>query len=143
MTPRIPSAFKFIPQALLGLMVVALSGCGGEPAGKPTGSAAITVTFGGQPVTEGLVSLQNKSGEGGGAPLNSTGTASIPNVVQGDYVVTVTPPVVGVAAPDPGKPKLTVKNFDNIPEKFRRTETSTLKATIKAGNNELKFDLQK
>ncbi len=127
---------------LLGLLTSASIGCSAGPPGKATGNATITVTFGGEPVGEGMVSLQNKAGEGGGAPLNSKGVASLYNVALGDYVVTVTPPVVGVAAPDPGKPKVTIKEYANIPANVRRTETSPLKATIKAGTNELKFELK-
>ncbi len=137
------NTFKTTAHMLLGLLVMASAGCGGGgPPGKPSGSATVTVTFGGQPVTEGLVSLQNKTGDGGGAPLDSKGMATIANVVKGDYVVTVTPPVVGFAAPDPGKPKLTPKEYPNIPPKFRSTDSSPLKAEIKVGTNELKFDLQ-
>ena len=129
---------------LLGLLVLAGvgAGCQAEPE-KSRGSANITITFGGQPVTEGTVSLQNAEGEGGGAPLDPMGVAKVPNVVEGNYIVTVTPPLPKVAPPEPGKTNPGPKDYSNIPEKFRRTETSPLKADIVDTINDFSFDLKK
>lgn len=142
MAQRFNTGFQGVTCLLLGLLMSATIGCSAGPPGKPSGDATITITFGGEPVAEGMVSLQNKAGEGAGAQLNPKGVASLSDVVLGDYVVTVTPPVVGVAAPDPGKAKLTIKDYANIPANVRRTETTPLKVTIKKGANEFKFDLK-
>lgn len=142
MSPQYFSGFQSKITLALGLLVLTSIGCDGGPPGKPSGSATITVTFGGQPVTEGMVSLQNASGEGGGSPLNSAGVATIPVVTKGSYVVTITPPIGGVAPPEPGKTLAPQKEYANIPAKFRRTESSPLKAEIKNDKNDLKFELQ-
>lgn len=120
-----------------------LVGCGGgDTSGKKKASVTITVTSGGQPVTEGLVTLDGgKTGEAAGADLNSTGVATLPEVTLGNYTVTVTPPLPKVAAPAPGQKLPPPKDYANIPAKVRRADTSTLKAEVKAGKNEFKFDL--
>ncbi|MES2791909.1 MAG: hypothetical protein V4719_20005 [Planctomycetota bacterium] len=136
------ATLKLCAPLMLGIFLITNVGCGGKPPGKPSGSATIKIIFDGQPVTEGMVSLQNNLGEGGGAPLNSEGIATLSTVIKGSYVVTVTPPMAGVAAPAPGTKLAAPKEYANIPAKFRRSDTSTLKAEVKDAKNEFKFDLK-
>ncbi|MDB5336145.1 MAG: hypothetical protein JWN70_1764 [Planctomycetaceae bacterium] len=132
-----------LPRLLLILSAMTLGGCGGTEE-KPRGKVAVTVTFDGTPVTEGQVNLQSTTtGEGGGGALNGSGVAEIPNVAEGSYIVTVTPPIVIVAPTEPGKGPPPPKEFANIPEKFRKMDTSPLKADIVDTANDYSFDLKK
>jgi hypothetical protein len=142
MNMRRNDVFSACCRSLLGLLVLTAGGCGSSTTEKPQGSATVTVTFGGQPVTEGLVSLQNTNGEGGGGPLNSLGVATLSGLVMGNYVVTITPPLPDVAPPEPGKTLAPPKAYAEIPVKFRRMDKSSLKAEVKAAKNEFKFDLK-
>ena len=121
-----------------------LVGCGQEPgSGKPRGTITISITYGDEPVTEGTVSLEDPvTAEGGGGELNDKGTATIQGVVLGDYTVTVVPPDPDPIPPEPGQPAPKMKNFLNIPQKFRIAKTSPLKAEVKEGTNEFQFELK-
>jgi len=71
-----------------------LVGCGGPSphSNKPIAEVTIAVTYGGAPVTEGRVDLNNEqAGEAGGGELDSKGVAKIPGMVLGNYTVTVVP----------------------------------------------------
>jgi hypothetical protein len=117
-----------------------LSGCGAAAphSQKVSGSVVAKVTFGGEPIKEGVISLvNNQTGLGGGGPLGSDGTTSIRMVPVGQYVVTVTPPSLIGSDPNPE-----ARDFPNLPGKFRSEATSTLKAEVKQGSNRLEFDLK-
>jgi hypothetical protein len=120
-------------------------GCGKTvPRGNlPRGKVAIAISYGGKPITEGRVDLQNaQSGEGGGAEVNQEGIVTLPSVVEGTYVVTVNPPTTA-AIPVPGQPDSKPKEFPNIPEAYRTVAASPLKAEVKRGETtEYKFDLK-
>tara|TARA_R110002095_G_scaffold154388_6_gene134191 strand:- start:121 stop:513 length:393 start_codon:yes stop_codon:yes gene_type:complete len=121
------------------------AGCGSHQPGsdKPRESITIAITYGGEPVTEGMVNLENTTtGEGGGGELDAQGVATIPNVVLGEYTVTIIPPDPDPVPPAPGQPAAKIKTYSNIPPEFRTSNKSTLKAEVKAGSNELKFDLK-
>jgi hypothetical protein len=119
-----------------------LAGCSGGP---PGGQVQGKVTFKGQPVKEGLVTLLNPT-EGGAyeAKIGSDGAYAIENpVAVGEYVVVITPPVE-IVDTDPGKspPAPVEKNMPDIPKKYRMQGTTPLKASVKAGLNEINFDLR-
>jgi len=126
---------------------VSLAGCSGDTPGpdRPRGNVTIKVTYGGAPVTEGQVDLESPgSGEGGGGTLNNEGVATIPNVAEGSYTVTVVPPPPDPRPPEPGETPPPVKEYPNIPQKFRMLNTSPLRVEVKKGQTqEFTFDLQK
>jgi hypothetical protein len=121
--------------------LTAFLGCSSGPA---TGDVEGKVTFKGQPVTEGTVTLLNAT-QGGAAEgqLGPDGRFSIPKVVVGEYVVVVNPPTQ-MADTDPGKspPAPVEKPVKNIPMKYRQQGTTDLKAAVKEGKNEVNLDLR-
>ncbi len=131
------------PCLTLALMAVVFlnSGCGsGAPTKKMGGAVSGTVTFSGQPVSEGSVQLYApKTGDVAVAPLDATGKFSLKEPIPlGAYNVTVLPP------PEPA-PQVGVayapKDYKNIPKKYRADATSPLKAEIKAEPNVLKLEM--
>jgi hypothetical protein len=123
--------------------VTAVIGCQrGEPLGKIHGK----VTFQGNPVTEGLVLFSNaQKGVYMTAALNKDGiyvvtSAAGPGIPLGNYQVTVVPPV--------DEPKLgpnfeppPVKQFPNIPTKYRDAKTSHLSLEVNKGDNVFDIDM--
>ncbi|WP_437192948.1 carboxypeptidase-like regulatory domain-containing protein [Planctomicrobium sp. SH527] len=114
-------------------------GCGHVPhSDRPSGKVIAAVTYGGTPVTNGFVNFSNpQTGLGAGGLLDANGTTTINEVPVGDYVVTVTLPPVSQTDPNPQQ-----QENPQLPKKFRSESTSTLKATVKAETNELKFELK-
>jgi hypothetical protein len=124
-----------------GLLTGIPAGCS---SGLPTGEVQGKVTYKGKPVTEGTVTFLNPKGEGDAeAQITKEGTYAIPKVVVGEYLVTVTPPMV-IVDTDPGKspPAPVEKPAPNIPMKYRQQGTTTLKATVNPGKNEVDFDMK-
>jgi len=121
------------------------TGCGNPaPRGNlPRGKVTVAVSYGGKPIIEGRVDLQNaKSGEGGGAEVNREGVVTLSSVVEGTYVVTVNPPT-SAEIPAPGQTDSKLKQYPDIPEVYRTVATSPLKAEVKRGETaEYKFDLK-
>jgi hypothetical protein len=102
------------------------------------------VTFKGKPVAEGRVTFINET-EGGAAEalLNSDGTYAVSNPVEvRDYKVMITP-MTEVVDTDPGKtpPMAMEKKAPDIPRKYRMPGSTPLTATVKAGDNELNFEM--
>jgi hypothetical protein len=125
----------------IALLTLLAFGCStGPPAGKVRGK----VTFKGQPVKEGRVTLLNPN-EGGAyeSPIAEGGAYAVQNpVLVGEYVVVVTP-LTHIVDTDPGKtpPSAVEKAAPDIPRKYRMQGTSTLRAAVKAGDNEINLDL--
>lgn len=122
-----------------------LSACGTSGSTKPTGSVTVTLTSGGQPVTEGSVQLvaeatDTAQGQGAFGDLKATGIVEFSRVEVGRYVVTVMP--AAPLDPDPSKPAPPRKGPSNIPPKLNSQMTSTLKAEVKPGDNKFAFDLK-
>ena len=137
----------WFPHCLTVLLMMPLlaAGCGvpRPHAGKPRADVVVTITYGGTPVTEGLVDLRNEeTGEGGGGELNRQGIAVIPGVVLGSYTVTVVPRPPIVVPGDEARATPPAEDAPNIPEKFRIAATSPLRATVEEGSNQLTFDLR-
>jgi hypothetical protein len=139
-----PSALKVLCMGLLAFSV----GCEHKPS---TGTVTGNVTYHQQPVTEGNISFRNeakglvagiKLGPEGDYELRFAGGKEIP---VGEYVVTIAPPVpqlpiaseLGPAPPQP----IEVRQFRNIPDKYRSSQTSDLTATVQEGPNRFDFDL--
>jgi len=121
----------------LGLLVCVCwcTGCGsGEP---PTGSIAGKVTFKGQPLTTGVITLVNEeAGLGASGELDVSGNYRIESIRTGQYKVAVHNP------PPPPESGAVPKNWKlSIPEKYQDVETSELTATVNEGENTADFGL--
>jgi hypothetical protein len=116
----------------------------GCDSGPQKGEVAGKVTFKGKPVKEGMVTFLNLS-EGGAheASIGAEGGYAVQGgVVVGEYVVEVKP-LTQMVDTDPGKspPAPMEKPAPDIPKKYRMQGTTPLKAAVKAGKNEINFDL--
>ncbi len=133
---------RIIPGLLL-LSFIALSGCGSPPgADKKTGSVEITVTYGGEPLSNGAISLSiAKEGKGSSGNLDAEGKVTLSNIEIGNYTVTV-----GLPSPETEAEQSAPKDesaYKNIPKKFRSQSTTPLKAEVKKGEkNSYTFDLK-
>jgi hypothetical protein len=120
---------------------LAIGGCGNSTprSNKQRANVVIKLTYGGEPISAGDVDLNNlQTGEGGGGALDRTGTARIPGVVLGDYIVTVQPPISGAI---PGADTAIAKT-NQIAKKYQSPEKSPLKITVPAEGKEATFDLK-
>jgi hypothetical protein len=126
----------------LAISAIALAGCSSGPV---RGEVFGKVTFKGQPVKEGTVTFLNtKDGGGAEAEINSDGTYVVPRgVVAGEYDRVEIKPLMEMKDTDPGKtpPSKVEKSAPNIPAKYRMQGTTPLKATVKAGKNEINFEM--
>jgi hypothetical protein len=116
----------------------------GCSSGPVRGEVQGKVTFQGNPVKEGKVTFLSPQGLGDAeADINSDGSYAVRGgVVVGDYIVEVKPPVVMVDT-DPGKspPAPMEKKAPDIPRKYRMQGTTPLKASVKAGKNDINFEM--
>ena len=125
----------------IGILVALVASCSNAP---PSGKVHGKVTFKGQPVKEGTVTLLNPK-EGGAyeAQIANGGAYAVLNpVLVGEYLVVVTP-LTEIKDTDPGKspPSPVEKSAPDIPRKYRMQGTTTLRAAVKAGDNEFNLDL--
>lgn len=130
--------------AALACLTLATLGCGrGEVLGKVSGQ----VKFQGQPVTEGVILFSNaEKGVHITADLNKDGRYVVEmakgyGLPLGDYQVTISPPLPDTPPVGP-IPKVKVKEYPDIPPKYRRAETSGLTMTVRAGENPFDVDMQ-
>ena len=136
---------RFTALIAVSLFLITLNtACSRTPgADKPRGEISITITNGGAPVSEGQVDLANEeTGEGGGGPLDESGTATIEMVAVGKYTVTISPPPQDPIAPGMDQPAPQPKEYPNIPTKVRKIQTSPLTVDVQSGANEFTFDLK-
>jgi len=128
----------------LALSILLFAGCNpGEPRGRVFGK----VTFQGQPVPEGII-LFSPVGVGDymTAKLKPDGTYEVstnsgPGLRLGKYRVSINPPLVDAPmGPALEPPKL--KEFPNIPEKYRKPETSGLTLSVQKAENPFDVDMQ-
>lgn len=128
----------------LAAVCACLPGCSKSPHSEiPTAPVTITVTYGGEAVTEGQVDLNNaKTGLGGGGALDGQGNVVLPAVPLGEYTVTVLPPDASPLPTASGQPDAKPKVDPRIPKKVRDPEKSPFKAQVKAGKNHFTFDLK-
>lgn len=129
---------------ILGCVALAAVGCGrGEVLGKVSGQ----VKFRGRPVTEGVIVFSNaEKGVHITADLNREGRYIVEmakgyGLPLGDYQVTINPPLPDTPPVGP-IPKVKVKEYPDIPVKYRRAETSGLTLTVQAGENPFDVDLR-
>jgi hypothetical protein len=124
--------------AALGLAALGLS-CG------PTAVAPVavegTVTFQGEPVTEGLIQFSNdKTGRGAEAALAADGTYRA-LLYPDTYTVIILPPIVLVVAKET-PPDTRFKAVKNVPVKYRNTTTSGLTAEVAKDKAVHNFDMK-
>ena len=121
--------------------LVLLLGCNSGPA---RGDVSGKVTFKGAPVKEGRITFLNQQGLGDSeGELTADGTYAVQGgAVVGDYKVVITPLVV-IVDTDPGKspPAPVEKKAPDIPTKYRQQGKSPLTAKVKAGKNEINFEM--
>lgn len=132
--------FKFSSSAILSFSILSVVSCSHGP---PTGDVHGKVTFKGQPVKEGRVTFLNpKEGGAAEALIGKEGTYGVPGVVVGEYVIEITP-LVQIVDTDPGKspPAPMEKPAPDIPMKYRQQGKTPLRATVKAGKNEINFEM--
>ena len=122
---------------MLLLLAPTLVGCG---AGEAKGRIAGKVTFQGQPVSEGIVVFRGaEKSVHITAELRSDGsytvaTAKGVGLPPGTYQVCVCPPAIHVPTTVGGAaPK--IKQYPNIPAKYRDIKTSGLTLTVELGDN--------
>jgi hypothetical protein len=128
---------------VIGAWSVVLPPVAGCSQGPATGTVHGKVTFKGQPVKEGRATFLNlKEGGAAESQIASDGSYAVQRVVVGEYVVEITP-LTHIVDTNPGKtpPAPVEKAAPDIPKKYRMQGTTTLRATVKAGPNEINFDM--
>jgi hypothetical protein len=138
-------AWRYLPAIWGALSLAALPGCSSGP---QLAAVSGQVTYGGKPVTEGAVLFQPVNGPLAVGKLDATGHYRLitkaygEGAIVGKGVFTIVAPtdIATIGEGGPGIPPLRV--FPNIPEKFRRPESSGLNREIKAGGNQFDFELK-
>ena len=120
----------------------ALTGCGGSSHG-PAGQVRGRVTYEGEPVKEGVVSVYSSDlGSGASGDILPDGTYAISEPLKtGQYTASVFPPPE--PPPQDEVPVSSNKVYDNIPEKYRDPQKSGLVVDIKEGENTFDIDMTK
>jgi hypothetical protein len=117
-------------------------GCSSDP---KKGEVAGKVTFKSKPVKEGTLTFLNTKGEGDfEAKIGAEGAYAISGgAVLGEYQVEIKP-LIEIKDTDPGKspPAPVEKPAPDIPTKYRQQGKTPLRATVKAGKNEINFDMK-
>jgi hypothetical protein len=135
------STRRFCRIVLAGLAGLGICGCGAK---REHGTLSGKVTFQGKAVAEGVVAFyDDEYGAYLTADIQPDGTYKAggdKGIWAGKYRVAVVPPRVdapkGISK---GPPK--VKEYPNIPVRYRRPETSRLAVEVKEGSNE-PFDIE-
>ena len=129
---------------LLGALALVVAGCSGGLERIPVSG---TITLDGKPVEGAAVVF---SPVGGGPPASGTTnaqgefdlkTANQPGAVPGEHYVTVTKQTMHGITPDgmPGPGGIRVEW--HVPERYSKSKTSGLKATVSSDQRELTFPL--
>lgn len=114
------------------LIMLFVSGCGSQP---PSGNVTGTITWKGQPVTEGVVSLySSQTGTGGNALIQSDGTFHIKNVRLGSYEVQIAAPEKEPESPQTKK--------DSFPIPIKQRTNNGFTCTVQKGDNQLVLDFK-
>ena len=121
------------------LLCCALGGWPGCSSGEGTHAVDGTVTFAGQPVSEGTITFENTAtGDTAQATLGPDGKYLL-RVAPGSYKVMVEPPMVAeTGVSDAG---VTYKKVNNNPAKVRSSQSTTLTAKVESAAT-LDFELK-
>ena len=131
--------------AALTLSGLSLTGCGRQ--GDIFGRVHGKVTFQGTALCEGLVKFKDpqkgiymtaKLGPDGSYAVEMAQGSGLP---VGTYLVSVGPPHYLIPLGREAAPSPTPETFPDIPEKYRRCETSGLTVTVKEGDNRFDIDM--
>lgn len=126
---------------VLALVAAAAAGCGGGGGGPPLGRVSGVVTLDGQPLADATVTFTPATGRPSQGVTGSDGrytlayTAEQPGAMLGDHVVRIS--TEGYVE-RPGGAVEQMK--ERVPSRYNAQ--STLTATVKAGTNDLPFQLQ-
>jgi hypothetical protein len=144
MSSRYKYLGRFALTALGIMLLVSVQGCGGPFSGAVSGK----VTYKGNALPGGIVTVIHPDGRNKEARIQEDGTYSIPDAPGGECKVTVhtIPPKPGSSfikiggqplAPEPFYP---AGKYVPIPKKYGDANTSGLSLTVKRGNSE--FDIE-
>jgi hypothetical protein len=123
------------------LFLLMLIGCTGE---AQTGTVSGIVKFGGQPLTQGLVTFVGPNGQSGSARIQADGRYAVTNAPLGDNKIAVSmPPPEGTANPSALKngPAGEAQQFQ-LPEHFADPNRSGLSVNVKKGMQIHHIELQ-
>ncbi len=129
------------------LCSISLLGCGNRSK-KETAAVSGTVTYEGNPVAEGIVQFV-PTGEGYlvEGQLDSEGAYRLISqdggVPLGEYRVQVLPPTVRIPDSENGPGGEGFKKVDNIPNKYRSSETSGLQLKVEKGSQTFDISMTK
>ena len=117
--------------ACLGVLLIC-SGCGSDAPVRVDHSVSGTVKFKGQPVTEGSIQFEDPATGGAGSGQLTADGHYETLLPDGNYKVTVMPPLEATPDSENSPGGLVPKQVDNIPAKYQATDTSPLSATVSA-----------
>ncbi len=141
------------------LCLFLLLGCGGNVKNAPA-SISGKVTYNGTPVGGGNIQFFTPNNESGlyNAAIKSDGTFAAGDLPVGEMVVTIETESInpnkakaeykkggkqgGMSPVGSGTGQLNTGNYVKIPEKYKKSDTSGLKATLKPGKNTQNFELK-
>lgn len=134
--------------AVVGLLSLAVAGCGGAPTGDPDKvEVSGKVTFDGKPLpSAGAIIFHapgGGSGGGGAGPIDSKGKYRV-SLLPGTYQVSVscsTMPAMPTGGGAPAERLEGPSTESLIPEKYNKPATSGLTAEIDGAQSGLDFDL--
>lgn len=131
------------------LCVSLLAGCGDPETDRGTlGSLTGTVSFEGEPITEGFVHFSHTSkGHGASAAIGENGAYEVKSEMGGlpvgEYQVSIVPPMIEKdLGPDTPKAEV-LKEMKNIPAKYHSASTSDLVVSVKKGKNNFDISMKK
>ncbi len=149
----------FARSSLAGVLVAAV-GCGGGSDAVEVHPVHGTITYQGKPMAGGgsiaFVPTGGQKGKGAGGTINEDGTYTLTTYADGDgsmvgdfrVVISQTvqkepePGAPGEEGSGSGEPIFVVQEGDRIPAVYTDFTGSPLNATVKAGPNQLNFDLK-
>ncbi|MFV0444541.1 MAG: hypothetical protein ACK5Q5_13310 [Planctomycetaceae bacterium] len=132
---------RLISTAYRLALTIILAGCGGGEPTRVDHTVTGTVKFNGAPVTEGSVQFEDSAkGLGGSGELAADGSYET-LLPDGDYKVTILPPME--FTPDtPNSPGgLVPKNVKNVPDKYRTPDSTPLAARVTSGQTVHDFEM--
>lgn len=132
---------------LAAVSIAIAIGCG-EVSNQPTTEPVSgKVSYKGQPVTKGTVTFQSADNRIATGQIQPDGTYSLGTFAERDGAIAGRHKVMIIANDGdtnlmPGSSPGYKPPKDLVPQKYQKTETSGLEATVAKGKNDIPFDLQ-
>jgi hypothetical protein len=133
--------------AIVACGLVAMGGCGKKPQ-TPWGTASGKVSYGGQPVTQGIVVFENREmAVARMTPLDAEGkfvqrSIGFEGLPVGTYAVAIQPQQISDGGFVAAKKSTAASDSSGIPPRYRSTQTSGLSFEVREGRNPpVEFDL--